>query len=116
LAADSFSAVTKLRPDSVDAWLELTWALASLERFDEAESSARQAVALVPDSVETLGNLASALLQRDNLDEALVTINRALEIDPSDATNQLILERIREAQALVASAPRLPWYRRLWGK
>ena len=114
LAAESFRAVTTLRPDFVDGWLDLTWALAMLGELEEAEACARQAVTLDPRSGPALGNLASVLLQRGNVDEAFTSINRALECDPTDGKNQLILESIRKARFQPAPEARQPWYRRLW--
>jgi hypothetical protein len=105
-AESDFRMVSELRPEFVDGWLELTWAQASLGRLDDAERSARRAVALDSDRPDTLGNLASVLLQRGDTDAALGTVRRALELDPENAINRNILKEIRR---------RRPWYQRLLG-
>ena len=116
LAAESTRAVTVLRPDFIFAWLDLTWALAKLDRLEEAESCAREAVRLDTSNPLALGNLASVLLQRGEVEDAFVTITRALEADPTDTTNQLMCDRIREARNQPAQGTRAPWYKRLWGQ
>jgi Flp pilus assembly protein TadD len=63
-AASLFQRVTELRPDYVDGWMELTWALASLRRLDEAERAARKAVELAPARADARENLAAVLRER----------------------------------------------------
>lgn len=115
LAAESFRAVTALRPSFVLGWLDLTGALGVLGRPDEAESCARQAITLDANSPLALGNLAWVLLKRGNVEEAFTTINRALENDPTNVKNQLILRSICEARDQRVVETRTPWYRRLRG-
>ena len=50
---------------------------------------------MAPDDPASLGNLASVLRDRGKLDEALVAITRALELQPADHINEMILDRIR---------------------
>jgi Flp pilus assembly protein TadD len=114
LAAESARAVTVLRPDLIEGWLDLTWALAELGRLDEAESCAHEAVALDTTHAPALGNLASVLLHRGKVEEAFVTITSALQSDPANSRNQLIRERIREARDQVIPETHAPWYRKLW--
>ena len=116
LAAESARAVTVLRPDLILGWLDLTWALAELDRLEEAESCARDAVALDTTSALALGNLASVLLQRGKVEEAFITITRALQSDPTNSKNQLICDRIREARDQPTPDTRVPWYKKLWGQ
>jgi hypothetical protein len=47
------------------------------------------------------GNLASVLLQRGRPEEALPVITRAIELDPADAMNQMILDQVRRATSRV---------------
>jgi tetratricopeptide (TPR) repeat protein len=94
IAEQSARLVTQLRPDLLFGWLDLTWALASLGRLDEAESCARRAVVIQPDSPAALGNLASILFGRGAIMEAHDNIERALAKDPTDVQNRLIAERI----------------------
>ena len=114
LAAESARAVTVLRPDLMDGWLGLTWALASLGQLDAAQSCARRAVALDATSPAALGNLATVLFEQEKLEEAFVTISSALQIDPEDSMNQALFERIGVAREQSRSEARVPWYRKLW--
>jgi hypothetical protein len=109
-AARLFRQVAELRPDYVDCWLELTWALASLRRFEEAELSARRAVELDPNHPGALGNLAGALLERGALDEAQLVIRKALLADPADEKNAILEASIRRAVSRKVS-----WWRRHFG-
>ena len=114
LAEPAFRKVTELRPDRLDGWLELTWALGSLGRPDEAEAAARQGVAVQANSPAALGNLASALLQNGKPEAALPFIERALALDPSDNMNQRIREQVRHAfhGQMAELNSDLPWYKR----
>jgi hypothetical protein len=95
VAEHAFRTVTELQPTFLSAWHDLTWALASLGLLDEAESTARHAITMAPDDPASLGNLASVLRDRGKLDDALVAITRALELQPADNINEMILDRIR---------------------
>ena len=115
LAAESFRKVTVLNPSLLDGWLELTWALATLDRVDEAEISARRAVEINPKSAPALGNLSSVLLQLGRREEALQVITHAVELDPTDTKNQLILSRLRTRPPDIDRLPEKPdrpWYKR----
>jgi hypothetical protein len=115
VAEPAFRKVTALLPDRLDGWLELTQALGHLDRLDEAEAAARQAVAVQADSPAALGNLASALLQRCKPEAALPFIERALALDPSDKMNQRIREKVRDAlheRVAECDSDGGPWYRR----
>jgi hypothetical protein len=104
LAEQSFRAVTALDPSRINAWLELTWALATLGKVDEAEVSARRAIDIDERNEAAYGNLASVLLQSGRPEEALPVIMRALELDPGDTMNQMILEQVRQATNHVGSS------------
>jgi tetratricopeptide (TPR) repeat protein len=107
-AALLFARVTEMRPEYVEGWLELTWALASLRRFEEAEHAARKAVDLAPDRADALGNLAAALLEQGKLEEAHRVAQKAVKADPADAKNRAVLAAVDR----MASRGR-PWWRRL---
>ena len=107
IAERAFRAVTVLRPSFVGAWLDLTWALASLGRVEEAESNARHALTLEPDNARALSNLAAVLRERGQLDEALTTIKRAIALQKGDRVMEEVLDRIRKDQGV-------PWYKRLF--
>jgi tetratricopeptide repeat protein len=108
-AALVFRRVTQMRPDYASSWLELTWALASLRRFEEAETAARKAVELAPDAA-ALGNLAAVLLHRGKLDEARQIAQKAVKADPADMKNKAVLAEINKL-----AFSREPWWRRVFG-
>ena len=112
-AEPAFRKVTELRPDLLEGWLELTWALASLGRLDEAETTARRGVA-IQENPATLGNLASALLQNGNAEAALPIIDRALALDPSEKLNQTIRRMVRDVldERTAPTGSDRPWYKR----
>jgi tetratricopeptide (TPR) repeat protein len=56
--------------------------LQQLERFDEAEISYGQAIALKPDYAEAHNNLGATLKQMGRLEEAMSTITKAIELNP----------------------------------
>jgi len=118
IAERAFRRVTELWPEELDGWLELTWALATLDRTDGALAAAQRAVELRPDNPAALGNLASALLQNGRAKEALPVIHRALELDPSEWKNQQIRDSVQAAAAepelepADETEPKSPWYKR----
>jgi len=120
IAEGAFRRVTELCPDDYEAWLELTWALGSLDRADEAVAAARRGVELRPDRCPAHSNLAGALLQSGRADEALAPAERALELDPADAIAQGIRQRaqagVQERSALqepsAGEDTHRPWYAR----
>ena len=85
--------------------MELTCALASLRRFDEAEQAARRSVELDPDGASSLGNLESVLLEQGKIDEAAVVAAKAIAADPEDAKNKAVA-------ATIARAQKKSWWRR----
>src|SRR5262245_9693015 len=119
-AESAFRRVTEGWPDTLDAWLELTWALASLGRLDEAIAAARRGVERGPESAAAHGNLANALLQSGRPEEALPPADRALELDAADWKNQEIRKQVAAAinerrmaeERPVDAASDAPWYRR----
>lgn len=114
VAEQSFRRMTELRPDILVGWLELTWALAKLDRLEEAESAARRATEVDPTSSAAFGNLASALLQRGRPTEASAAIARAIELDPLDEKNRIIQQQVQNAlrEAAPQTEVHTPWYKR----
>ena len=120
VAESAFRRVTELWPDELDAWLELTWALSSLDRVDEAIAAARKSVELCPESAPAHGNLASALLQGGRPEDAMPAIERALELDPAEWSYQEIREQVisavKEGNAIEGwstdEMSNRPWYKR----
>jgi Flp pilus assembly protein TadD len=108
-AALLFRRVTEMRPEYLDAWLELTWALASLRRFDEAERAARKALEIAPGRADALGNLAAVLLEQGKFDDARQVAQKAITADPADPKNKAVLAAVNRM------APReRPWWRRFF--
>ena len=94
--------MTELLPDRIDGWLELTWALASLRRFEDAEQAARTAIRLAPNHAAALSNLAGVLLEQGRFKEARLAAEKAFTVDPDDPITNRIL-----------AAAKRPWWKRL---
>jgi tetratricopeptide (TPR) repeat protein len=77
-----------------EAWLELSWCLAELNRWDDCEIAARKSVEIFPDNAAPWGNLALALNKLGKTREAIAAINRATELDPADPRNKMIRDLI----------------------
>ncbi len=93
-ATDHFLWVVKLSPMNGEAWLELTWCLAELGRWEECELAARKSVEIFPHTAASWGNLALALGKLKKKSEAKKAIRRAVELEPTDARNKAIEEEI----------------------
>jgi tetratricopeptide (TPR) repeat protein len=89
-ATDHFLAVVQLSPMNGEAWLELTWCLAELGRWEECEMAARKSVELFPKTSASWGNLALALGKLDRTQEAKDAIRYAIQLDPTDPRNREI--------------------------
>ena len=126
-AEQALRQLTQIRPESVDAWINLTMVLARLDRLDEAEAVGQKAVAIDPTSAGAYGNLARVLWQQGKTEAATRAIDRSVELNPSIAANQefrdRILERIRADSMASASMAEedvadttavTPWYKRLF--
>jgi Flp pilus assembly protein TadD len=93
-ATDHFLLVSQLSPSNGEAWLELTWCLAELGRWEECEIAARKSVEIFPDVGASWGNLALALSKLKRKSEARGAIRRAIELDPNDPRNRAIDDQI----------------------
>jgi tetratricopeptide (TPR) repeat protein len=89
-ATDHFLAVVQLSPMNGEAWLELTWCLAELGRWEECETAARKSVEIFPKTSASWGNLALALWRLDRRQEAKDAIRHAIQLDPGDPRNREI--------------------------
>ncbi|HEY2123758.1 MAG TPA: hypothetical protein VGH07_09205 [Chthoniobacterales bacterium] len=89
-ATDHFLAVVQLSPMNGEAWLELTWCLAELGRWEECELAARKSVEIFPKTSASWGNLALALWKLDRMQEAKDAIRHAIQLDPADPRNRKI--------------------------
>jgi Flp pilus assembly protein TadD len=93
-ATDHFLLVLDLSPTNGEAWLELTWCLAELGRWEECELAARKSVEIFPHTAASWGNLALALGKLQKKNEAKKAIRRAIELEPMDPRNKAIEEDI----------------------
>jgi tetratricopeptide (TPR) repeat protein len=93
-ATDHFLSVLQLSPMNGEAWLELTWCLAELNRWEECEMAARKSVEIFPNTAASWGNLALAYSKLNKKKEAKEAIRRAIELEPADPRNRVIAEEI----------------------
>lgn len=77
-----------VNPDNFDALSNLSAALRSLGRFEEAEKCCRQILVLRPDSTEALWNLATVLGDAGRNKESLIHSERVLALKPDIAAVQ----------------------------
>jgi Flp pilus assembly protein TadD len=94
-AVARFFDVLEITPTNGEAWLELTWCLAEMGKWEESEMAARKSIELMPNSGAPWSNLAIALHRLSRVTEAEAAIKRALDLEPNDIRNQAILEQIR---------------------
>jgi Flp pilus assembly protein TadD len=93
-AADHFLSVLHLSPMNGEAWLELTWCLAELSRWEECEMAARKSVEIFPNTAASWGNLALAYSKLNKKKEAKEAIRRAIKLEPADPRNRAIEDQI----------------------
>jgi tetratricopeptide (TPR) repeat protein len=93
-ATDHFLRVVQLSPRNGEAWLELTWCLAELGRWEECEIAARKSVEIFPNTAASWGNLALALSRLGRTSEVKEAIQRAIHLEPTDPRNRTIEEQI----------------------
>jgi Flp pilus assembly protein TadD len=93
-AADHFLSVLHLSPMNGEAWLELTWGLAELSRWEECEMAARKSVEIFPNTAASWGNLALAYSKLNKKKEAKEAIRRAIKLEPADPRNRAIEDQI----------------------
>jgi len=95
-AADHFLCALQGSPRNGEAWLELSWCLAELGRWEECEMAARKSVEIFPDTAASWGNLALAFGKLEKKEEAREAIQRAIQLEPNDPRNRAIEEQISE--------------------
>jgi Flp pilus assembly protein TadD len=95
IAVARFFEVLEITPTNGEAWLELTWCLAEMGKWEESEMAARKSTELVPNSGAPWSNLAIALHRLGRMTEAEAAIKKALAVEPDDPRNQAIFEQIR---------------------
>ena len=79
-ALQSASRAAELMPDLAEAHLLRGISLAAQQRFDEAESACRKALALGQNDARTLSELGGALTELNRFDEALEYLHRAVDL------------------------------------
>lgn len=92
---------TRAHPDDGEAWALLARSYAFVERWPEAARAYEHAVRLLPGDASVLSGYAEARAIANNrvlTDEMMALVQRALDIDPDDAT-ALELAAIRAYQA-----------------
>jgi Flp pilus assembly protein TadD len=89
-ATDHFRWVLQASPVNGEAWLELTWCLAELGRWEDCELAARKSVEIFPKTAASWGNLALALSKLEKNSEAKEAIQHAIRLEPSDPRNRAI--------------------------
>jgi Flp pilus assembly protein TadD len=98
-AADCFVDVIERSPNNGEAWLELTWCLAEMGKWEESEMAARKSTELQPRLAAPWSNLAIALDHLGRTSEAESAIKKAINLEPDDPRNQAILAQVRSRTA-----------------
>ena len=106
-ATNHFLTVVELSPMNGEAWLELTWCLAELGRWDECALAARKATEIYPKTAASWGNLAMALNKLGRTDEAKDALQHAIRLNPTDPRNREI-EQALHANTEVKGQPSAP--------
>jgi tetratricopeptide (TPR) repeat protein len=81
-ATNYFLSVLEASPMNGEAWLELTWCLAELGKWEECEMAARKSTEIFPSTAASWGNLAMALSKLGKKKEAEKAKERASELEP----------------------------------
>ncbi len=104
LAGQHYVQTLKMAPDHVGALNGLAVIYAQTDRTDEALKLFARASALAPISAHIRNNTGYALMRDGRLDEAEVALNKARELDPSNAQTQQNLALLASAKAKHQSA------------
>jgi Flp pilus assembly protein TadD len=94
-AREAFQSTLKVAPGCTPAHMELAGALISLKEFAAGVEHAERACALEGPNPRALSVLATTLLAAGRRKDADVAITQALALDPNDAANVALAERIR---------------------
>ncbi len=96
-ALDLVDEALRLQPDDRDGLVQRGLVLKRMGRLDDAEAAYRLALQRGADTVELHNNLGNLLLATDRADEATAHFERALQLQPENATALENLERARAA-------------------
>lgn len=111
-AKRKYESVLALKPDHVDALVNMGNIGHKSDSCAAAESYYRKALRIDPDHAEANYNLANILEERDDLDNAILFYLKALHEDPEFADAHFNLARVLEAVGEVVKA-RAHWRRYL---
>jgi hypothetical protein len=106
LAGQRYVQTLKMAPDHVGALNGLAVIYAQTDRTDEALKLFARASALAPTSAHIRNNAGYALMRDGRLDEAEIALNKARELEPSNAQTQQNLTLLASAKAKHQSAGR----------
>jgi FkbM family methyltransferase len=84
-AIDAYRNAIAMRPDFVDAYVNLGTVVLAFGQTEEAATLYRQAIAISPDSAMAHGNLGKALHDQGRIDDAIVSYRAAIVLRPDDA-------------------------------
>jgi tetratricopeptide (TPR) repeat protein len=84
-AAIALRRAIELKPNYVDAHVNLGVVLATQEKYPEAENCCRRALELFPDHVKALCNLGVVLLRQKKFEESEVAARRVVALAPDSA-------------------------------
>jgi tetratricopeptide (TPR) repeat protein/SAM-dependent methyltransferase len=84
-AIDAYCHAITLKPDFVDAYINLGSVVLSLGQREEAMALYRQAIAISPENAMAHGNLGKALQDNGQLDEAIDMYRAAIALQPDNA-------------------------------
>jgi tetratricopeptide (TPR) repeat protein len=79
------SEAIQIKPDALDAHIQLAYLLCQVGRLDEAVSEYRKCLQIKPDDPNTLDSLGIILGQQGKFDQAIKYLTQALQIDPNFA-------------------------------
>jgi tetratricopeptide (TPR) repeat protein len=86
-----FRVAVAAAPAMPEAWVNLSTALQRMGRLDDAERTAREALALKPDFAAALNLLGLVEIDRRRFDAALAHLERALQLQPDFAVARMNL-------------------------
>lgn len=104
LASQHYEEALKLAPEHVGALNALAVIYAQSDRTDEALTLFARASSLAPGVAHVHNNTGYALLRAGRLDEAEIALDKARELDPSNAQTQQNLTLLASAKARHQSA------------
>jgi FkbM family methyltransferase len=84
-AANAYRQAIAMRPDFVDAYINLGTTVLALGQHEEAAALYRHAVMLNPENAMAHGNLGKALQDLGRIDEAIISYHAAIALEPDNA-------------------------------